>query len=613
MSSLASILNTSVSGVNASQQALQVTSHNIANANTVGYSRERVDMESNAAAGPSFDGPVGPQCGTGVTVTDISRIRDTFLDYQIRTETSIKGTYDARNNFLGQLQSVMNEPTTSGISSTLDIFFSNWQSLSKNPVSGSTVVAQQTKTLTDALNSTYNQLQTLKGDCQTSIDNTVFSMNDTLDQLDSLNQQIINAKNSGSEPNDLLDKRDTMIDTLSQDFNLNTSSDNKYDGISLQPGDTSGISNPNLVQSENSDHEKRFSYISGIEKVDGTHVDSDNTDTYKITYYKKGDMSSSANEVSVYVKGIDADEYNTIDENRVVWADKSGMAIGLSVDESGNAKTGGTDASTAVDVSNLKLYTPTDGELKGTMTVQSDIDNYTNQMNNLAKAVAFSVNAVEGSQEDSSGNLVSTSDSTPFFVNSSAALYDKSTGKAVLSNSATTLSAEQGITAGNITINQEILDDPTKIKTNTTYDVYGNSPSGDTDGNRALAVANLQNTIMGIQNINSTTTRDAFVGTLTKDSTGVYTVAQESNGSTCDTYFKNTITKIGTQEQQASSVLTTQTGLLQSFTQTRMSESGVSLDEEMTNLIQYQHAYQANAKVISTVSDLLDVIIGMVK
>ena len=78
-------------------------------------------------------------------------------------------------------------------------------------------------------------------------------------------------------------------------------------------------------------------------------------------------------------------------------------------------------------------------------------------------------------------------------------------------------------------------------------------------------------------------------------------------------YFKDTVDRLGVQEQQAQRIVTNQQNLLDSFTQSRESVSGVSLDEEMANLIQYQHAYQANAKVISTLDQLLDVVINGLK
>jgi len=86
-----------------------------------------------------------------------------------------------------------------------------------------------------------------------------------------------------------------------------------------------------------------------------------------------------------------------------------------------------------------------------------------------------------------------------------------------------------------------------------------------------------------------------------------------TNGTTLDTYFKDTVGAVASAEQTASMNITNQQTLLDYFDQQKQSVSGVSLDEEMANMVQYQHAYQANAKIISTVDSLLDVVINGLK
>ena len=172
------------------------------------------------------------------------------------------------------------------------------------------------------------------------------------------------------------------------------------------------------------------------------------------------------------------------------------------------------------------------------------------------------------------------------------------------------------ITAANITINQAIIDDPMKIKTASQYDSNGNNLSGESDGNRALAVEMLRDKLMSIQNVNSSTTRDQFLSSILKSDSSannLLAISNDTNGMTLDSYFKNTIDSLGVQEQEAKRMVTNQTNLLSSLNQSKQSVSGVSLDEEMANLVQYQHCYQANAKIISTVDQLLDVVINGLK
>ncbi|AGK97797.1 flagellar hook-associated protein FlgK [Clostridium pasteurianum] len=620
MAGLFSTLNIGTSGMSAQQKAIDVTSHNIANANTEGYTRQRAVIESNTPYDmPSVNNAIsGGQVGTGAAVTAVQRVRDDFLDYQVRAETSTKGTYETRDNYLSQVESIFNEPSDTGISSLMGKFFNSWQDLSTQPQDSNerTVVAQQSAALADALNHSYNQLQSLKADSQSFLKEQVIQVNDYLDQIDKLNQQIMSVKIAGSEPNDLMDKRDLLLDKLSSDFNITIDKKN-YDGINLKARNSDGISNASLVQSENSDDVKRFSYISGIEQVGDSNE-------YKITYYKNGDMTNDANKVEVYVANIDADKLKQLDENRVLWANKDGLAIGLSADESGALNLHGKSQYDPVDTSQIKLFNPDSGQLKGAMSVQQDIDNYTDQLNKMAKALAFTVNAIQsgrtsvGNPQNPLGNPPDA-DYMPFFVNSDSALYDTdSDGKDTLNNLGQTLNNEVNITAGNISVNREILDDPMKIKTNTHDDEFAYASENDVDGNgdgkRALAIAQLRDKIITIQNINSSTLRSDFITTLSSDDNGVGTIQNSANGMTMDSYYKDTVDKLGVQEQQAQRVVQNQTSLLQNFQQSRASVSGVSIDEEMANLIQYQHAYQANAKIISTVDQLLDVVInGLIK
>ncbi len=124
MSGLFSTFNVATRGMSAQQKAIDVTSHNIANANTEGYSRQRATMETTRPFGmPTMNNAIGPgQLGTGVQISTITRIRDSFLDYQVRTENGTKGLYEGREKFLTEIESIMNEPSDTGISTLVERF-----------------------------------------------------------------------------------------------------------------------------------------------------------------------------------------------------------------------------------------------------------------------------------------------------------------------------------------------------------------------------------------------------------------------------------------------------------------------------------------------------------
>ncbi|MFL0197086.1 flagellar hook-associated protein FlgK [Clostridium sp. WILCCON 0269] len=643
MPGLFSIFNTAKSGLFAQQTAINVTSHNIANAQTDGYSRQRANLVTTTPyTMPNMNNAASAgQLGTGVTVASIDRIRDSFLDYQIRVENGVNGQYTAKDKYLSQVENILNEPTDSGISSLMSQFFSSWQNLASSSQNSSTV-AQQAYQLTNNLNSTYSQLTSLKDDTNSEIKGTVTDANSILTQISQLNQQIKDVKMTGNNPNDLLDSRDLLLDKLSNEFGININQKN-YDGIDVTTSNSSiygdasdngaaplvsnGGSPLNIVQSDNPDDTNvaTFSYVSSITPVTDTNgnpevvgTDSNGNSIYQYTvvYYKKGDTTTDANKVTITVN-MTSDEAKELDESRVLWADNSGTAYSVTnkdssgnpiKDSSGNAAeaingsldgTGGT-----VDFDQLALFKPPSGELKGYTSVQNNIDDYQDELNKLAKSMALSVNAIisQSSTWVADGSGSPEGGINNFFVNGDQT--DPSQYSAT---------DENNITAGNITVNVAILNDPSKIKLATKYDSNGNSLGTDTDGNRALAVAQLANSLMNIQSVTGSSTREDLIGsTFAADSTlnNVYSVGTVNGGSTLDNYFTDLVNKVGMNEQEAKKQVDYETTQLDSFNQSKESNSGVSMDEEMTNLIQFQHCYQANAKMISTIDELLDVVIN---
>jgi flagellar hook-associated protein 1 len=634
MPGLFSIFNTAKSGLFSQQTAINVTSHNIANASTDGYSRQRANMVTTTPyTMPSVDSPAGAgQLGTGVTVESIERIRDTFIDYQYRVQNSINGQYTAAEKYLSQVEGVINEPTDSGLSTLMTEFFNSWQSLSSSTQNKNTV-AQQAYLLTSQLNSTYSQLSDIKTNAATEIKNSVVDVNSIFEQLSKLNQQIIDIKNSGNNPNDLMDRRDKLLDELSDQLGIDVTEkdfggiDVTTSNLGVEPDSGDCGTAPlgtdgkvlNVVQAENPDDVATLSYVSSItvETNDDGSVKTDGDKTvYQVVYYKKGDTNDSANKVSINVT-MTEDEAEELDKTRVLWADKDGNALKVTKSESGTTVDAETDSEgnvikstledgDSVDFDKLALFKPPSGELKGYMSVQDNVTEYEDELNSLAKALALSVNAIISQSDkwtaDDSGNPEGGINN--FFVNGDA---DISTYGA---------DDENGINASNITVNVEILNDPSKIKTATKYDSSGDSLGSSTDPNRAVAVAQLANSLMNIQDVTDTSTREDLVSDIfapDSDLNNVYKIGNAEGGKTLNNHFNDIVNKIGVEAKEATQQVENKATQLANYEQSRESISGVSIDEEMTNLIQFQHCYQANAKAISTVDTLLDVVINGLK
>jgi flagellar hook-associated protein 1 len=612
MAGLFSTFNIAVRGMAVQQKAIDVSSHNIANANTEGFSRQKVNIETTRP----FTG-LSMSLGTGADVTEVLRVRDSFMDSQLRNETSTQGLYTVRDSFLSQVESIFNEPSDTGISSLMGKFFDAFQELSKQPQSSNarTVAAEQSSALADALNHTYNQLTSLKGNAVESIQSSVIDTNSTLTQINDLNKQIMSASITGNSPNDLMDKRDLLIDNLSSKFNIIVDKGN-FNGVDIRPGDGAQINNTYLVKSSDSDNIKKLSYIDSIEKVSGADGTYAAADEYKIVYYRFGDRTNPENRQEITVNGIDSKEkLDEIESTRVLVSDSNGYAVNKS-NESDTLK--GT-----CSASDLVLFNPSSGEIKGDISVEGDIDNYINEVNKLAKTLAFAVNSIHsGITTDSTDNPNADPpemDFMPFFVNSSTAKYNANNE---MSNLPAILSSESEINAGNISVNKQIINDVMNIKTRTNDDKYpyekNNTVDGDKDGERALAIAQLRDSLIRLQDMGTTINSrddlfDAAKGgsTLTDNN---MTISNNTNGVTMDSYFKDTIDKLGIQEQQAQRIVKNQDSLLSSLKESKESVSGVSTDEEVANIVQYQHAYQANAKVISVIDELLDVVVnGLIK
>jgi flagellar hook-associated protein 1 FlgK len=208
----------------AQQTALEVTGHNVANANTDGYTRQRAVLGTTEPfPAPSYNRPFTTgQLGTGVQVDVIRRIRDAFIDNQFRSENHTLGQWEAKESALQQIEVILNEPSGVSLSSVFNEFWNSWQELSKNPESQvvRVNVREQGVTLANAINHSYEQLDQLRRDIDDNIEIKVDEINNIARQISGLNAQIIKVEVTGDQANDLRDKRDMLLDQLSKIINF---------------------------------------------------------------------------------------------------------------------------------------------------------------------------------------------------------------------------------------------------------------------------------------------------------------------------------------------------------------------------------------------------------
>jgi flagellar hook-associated protein 1 len=209
--SIGSILNSARQGMNAQQTAVQIASQNIANAKTDGYSRQRVEL---AAQLPTVF-PYG-SVGTGVAVASITRARDSLLDATYRTDNASASGAQTTSDAMSQVQSIFGEPSDTGLSASLDAFWSAWSDLASDPtnVSAKGVVRQAGNNVANTLNSFASQLDAVDQNNRDAMNANVDQVNALTTQIADVNNRIVSAESGGQTANDLRDQRDLLVDKL---------------------------------------------------------------------------------------------------------------------------------------------------------------------------------------------------------------------------------------------------------------------------------------------------------------------------------------------------------------------------------------------------------------
>lgn len=518
MSGLFGSFNVAVKGLNANQTALHTTGHNISNANTEGFNRQRVEMKADT---PYTFAGVG-QLGTGVRIQSVVRMVDEFVDLQIRNENSILAQYEAQYDTIGQIEMVFNEPSNTGLNFAMGEMFNAWQELSKNPESlnAKSIVVEKSKAFADSLNHMASRANQLKGDVVGSIGKNVFDVNSLVTQLNTVNEQIANIQIKGQSPNDLMDTRDQILKGLSNLTEISTTFD-KWGRASVSIGDQqiSKIFGSNLESTENT---TTLSNVSSVKQVG---------DDFEVQIQIGGDTSN------VKTVTMSSEEVKKFQE---------GTPVFVKMPENGSDPV----------VSDLTPAEIKSGAIGGHRNAIMEIDARVEDLTKFSEGVKFLFNSVHN--PDGTG--------TDFFTSSNAL---------------------------DFSVNQDIISNENLVVTGKD----SGSPAG--DGSRALAIANLRNAKIDFTDLTKNTFNTV---TNTFTTTGAPTTMEGAYG--------DIVIKVGVKTEQASNMVDNQTAVLSQLYNRRESVSGVSIDEEVTNLLKFQRSYEANSRVISTINEMLDTLIN---
>lgn len=536
----------------AQQTALATTGHNIANANTKGYTRQVV----NLTASRPFEAPglmrsnVPGQIGQGVEFDSINRIRESFLDHQFYNENKALGNWTIRNDVLEKLEAITNEPSDTGIRQVIEKFWNAWQVFSKEPenTTARAALKESAVAMTDSFNHTATQLSDLKYDLNENIRVKVRESNTILTQVANLNQQIFRVEGLGNDANDLRDQRDLLVDQLSGIANITVESSDG--GYNVRMGSTVLVQGINVVTN--------FAETPPDSGSGTTPLDAGGGITFDDAY-RSGDLNSG--------------EVFGMIESR----EKYLKSYQFQMDSMVKAIAQGAVKITLPAGSVLPPQLPAGTILGG--TTYDGTETLTDSERVLRQDMEITVMGLNGLHGLGYSLENPPSSGIPFFSLKAGATE---------------------FTAASITVNPDIVSNVSKIVASSRVltDANGNI-SKDANGNEILVKGNNAIALLAASLRNSRFDFDPH-------SSGIPIL---TNG-TFDEFFRAVVGQLGVQAQEANRQATNQKVLVDQVESRRQSVSGVSTDEEMANMIKFQHAYNAAARALTTYDEMLDKVIN---
>jgi flagellar hook-associated protein 1 FlgK len=560
------------SALRSAQQLLNTAAHNVANANTPGYSRQRVNVVASAPyTFPAFNRSGLPgQIGSGVTVAAITRVRDNFLDLQVQAQTALQGEWDTRQQELSKVESIFPEPSDSGLGNVISKYWSAWQDVASDPTSAAarTALTEQASSLAMELNRDSTQLSMIATGIDSQVNQQIITVNDLAKQIASLNGQIQRVTITGDHANDLLDQREQLLEQLSAIVPATTMT--LQDGtMTVLVGGTDLVSNVSARQ--------LVGQTDGAGHVtptwaDGGAVALPSGQMKALLAVRDVDLAGYRAQLDSLAKGI-ADATNTLHERGVDANGNAGQAI-FTYNAGNVAATLAVNPTVAGDprlvAAAASATSPGDGSVAGLIA-------------DLSNARSYSA-GVAGA------NLVGGMDLT---TNTTARLMTITADTAVAqtytfsgSGNSLTLAGADGSTQ-TLTVSDMALGGTQTLN----FDQVGVK----------LTIGATSAAKSGASLVSDFTTS----GQNTIVAASLYAPSQ-----TTTDFYAALVGKIGTASAQSGEMSKNQQLVVDQLT-TRVQEvSGVSLDEEATDMIRFQHAYQAAARVITAMDEMLNTLIN---
>ena len=211
-------INTALSSLYAQRRALDVTGQNIANANTEGYTRQRVSMQSQVGSVTPAMYATTDGLGTGVAVSDVQRVRDQYLENRGRTEHANSAYLSSQSAAYVEIESVFAEPSDTALQAQMHDMWDSWGDVANNPQlpAARAALIEQSRTVADGLNYAHAALADQWGQNRKELSVYANEVNTAAQSIAQLNESIVQAKASGMTVNELEDRRDLEVLSLSE-------------------------------------------------------------------------------------------------------------------------------------------------------------------------------------------------------------------------------------------------------------------------------------------------------------------------------------------------------------------------------------------------------------
>ncbi|MBT3584158.1 MAG: flagellar hook-associated protein FlgK [Halobacteriovoraceae bacterium] len=221
---MADLLSIGKTGLMVSKKSLETTGHNIANASTEGYSRQRVNVETNNPISTS-----GLVFGTGARVRDVSRTHDPFVEKRLQSTTTAFNYFDQRTKKLTEVENIFNEIDNEGLNKVLNKFFNAFRDLANQPENETvrSVVRDTAGLVVKDFKRIRGTLDAISRSVDNKIKSEVNDLNESIKHIAKLNKQIAELEVFGGETGDFRDQRETHMRTLSESFQIHTFEDEK--------------------------------------------------------------------------------------------------------------------------------------------------------------------------------------------------------------------------------------------------------------------------------------------------------------------------------------------------------------------------------------------------